>query len=138
MAWQRLPGRRGVVPEHVGVELPPGQFGAEDVGAGPGGQAGQDLARVDGAEAEVGREPRRALMVGPVPLVLVPAHRAGHEPVHGGLRRRLPGHRQRGGLGPDADGLDTDVRTGARASVPRPAPPTDRANRPPPRPGGTG
>ena len=44
---ERLPRRPGVVPEHVGVELPPGQFGAEHVGAGPGGQTGQDLAGVD-------------------------------------------------------------------------------------------
>ena len=67
---QVAPGRVGPVPEHVGVELAPGQLGRERGRPWPRvrvrRQVGQQRARVDLADLQVRREPGGAGQVGPV------------------------------------------------------------------------
>ena len=118
---QRRPGRTGVVPQHVCVELAPGQLGPERGHVPRSAQPGQHLARVDGPEAQVGREPGGPLPVGAVPILGIVAGpvRRGNA----GPRRRRPPLR-----GPGAPGRPArhrcrpgPRRTGRTATAPRPA-----------------
>ena len=97
----------GPVVEHVGVELAPGQLATECLVVGA--EVGQHRSRVEGAEAQVDRRPRRGVEVGAVPLRGV-RRPAPEERLPGPGRRLLAGLGQpsRARVGPAADLLPRD------------------------------
>ncbi|HLM62849.1 MAG TPA: hypothetical protein VK306_01000 [Acidimicrobiales bacterium] len=101
----------GPVEQHVRVEVAPAQLGAEHV-VGPGAaQLCEQLAGVDAAPLEEGRQAGGGVEVGPVAVLGVVAERAVEErpgPRHGG---RLAG---RGQVGVDLRGLGDPVAWHAR------------------------
>jgi len=104
LAPQVVPGRVGLVPEDVGVELAPDQLG--DVGVRrlrpPGrvrGDVGEDGARVDLAVLQRRRQPARRVEVGSVALLVVCRQPVVQERLPPLERGRLPGLEARGCVG---------------------------------------
>ena len=97
LGLQVLPRRARLVMQHVGVELAPPQLAAVVVVVLVGFQFGQQLARVQHAEAQVRRQHAAAVAIGVVAFFFVLAERVGSEVLPSRPRGFFAGLRQLGG-----------------------------------------
>ena len=112
--------RRGVVPQHVGVELPPAQLGAvrRRPGAAAAGEVGEHRPGVDLAPLEVHRHARGAVDAGLVAIGLVVVDRPVEELVPTAQRRPLACLGQLDAVGQGGSGMSVVSSTSSQVAPP--------------------